>query len=192
MKAIIFVSAVAIAGLVACGGAVPVVSSLSGNTQVQLVNPSFDLSGAGSLEGWEANEHNAGNSFSFVPDTQNPLSTPASARINRYGNESWGLFRQTIPVKAIWIGKTARLTGSLRSEGADSFGGALFLQTRSGSDDVLTFNHMNDRRLYGSKPWASYSVDIKIPPQATQFNVGVMLEGGGTLWADDLKLEIID
>ena len=179
-------------GLSACGGSVPTTTPSLSNGAVPLVNPSFDLTPDGSLAGWEANEHSRGKSFSFTADASNMVSAPASASINRYGDEAWGLLRQTLPVKTVWIGKTARLSGSLKSEGADSFGAGLLLQTRTSGEDVLTYNHMSDRRLMGTQAWAKYSVEIKIPPQAFQFNLGIILEGGGTLWADDIQLEIID
>ena len=43
-------------------------------------------------------------------------------------------------------------------------------------------------RVFGTTPWAPFRVEVKVPPAAQQLLVGVMLEGGGTLWADDVLL----
>jgi hypothetical protein len=183
----------------ACGGsitlppvpAVPVAAAPQGQL-VPLKNPSFAAGADGQIEFWEANEHSRGHSFTFVADPKDAYSLPTSARINRYGDEAWGLLRQMVPVQPAWLNKTIRLTGFLRTDAVDSFGAAVLVQSRSASDDVLTWDHMNDRRLLGTRPWSAVSVQIKIPPNAAFISAGVMLEGGGTLWADDLRLEIID
>jgi hypothetical protein len=191
MKKYLVVAAAALS-LWGCGGSLPTTNANVPSNVVPLVNASFDLTSSGSIDGWEANEHNRGQSFSFVADTAEFASAPASAKIYRYGDEAWGLLRQNQPVLPAWLGKTARLTASLKSVGADSFGAGLVLQTQTGGDDILTHNHMGNARLLGNQGWTKYSIEIKIPPNAVKFNVGFMLEGGGTLWADDLKLEIID
>lgn len=159
---------------------------------VPLVNASFNADGQGRLAGWLASEHNTGNSYTFMADTQQARSQPSSARIQRYGQEIFGLLEQEVRVKPEWIGKTARLSGHLKSAGVSGTGGALVLQARLGGGAILVHNHMDDRRVRGDTPWTLYTVEIKLPPNAWSLRVGVLLEDGGTLWADDLALDIMD
>ena len=71
-------------------------------------------------------------------------------------------------------------------------GGALTLQITDGSGNTLVHNYMDNRRVRGDQGWKHYSVEVKLPPQTYYVNVGPMLEEDGTLWADDMVLEILD
>ncbi|MEO7640271.1 MAG: hypothetical protein ABIU07_02555, partial [Ramlibacter sp.] len=106
--------------------------------------------------------------------------------------EAFGLLEQRVVAQPAWEGHTVRLSGSLKTVGATGGGGALVLQARTASAVILTHDHMDDRRLKGDQGWKKVSVQLKLPPQTRQLLVGVMLEEGGTLWADDLMLELLD
>ena len=99
---------------------------------------------------------------------------------------------QLVPLQASWIGKTARLSGYLKTANAVDGGAGLMLQMLGGAGEILDWNHMNDSKVKLNQPWQSYSITLKILPKTAFISVGVMLEGGGTLWADDMKLELID
>ena len=159
---------------------------------VTMANPSFLADAAGELTGWHKIEHASGNSYTFTADTKSPLSKPSSLRIHRYGGEAFGLLEQRVTAPPAWEGHTVRLSGSLKTTGATGGGGALVLQARTGSSVILAHDHMDDRRLKGDQGWKKVSVQLKLPPQTRQLLVGVMLEEGGTLWADDLVLELLD
>ncbi|MEO7391587.1 MAG: hypothetical protein ABIU58_05400 [Ramlibacter sp.] len=157
-----------------------------------MANPSFVAGADGELTGWHKIEHASGNSYTFTADEKSPLSKPSSLRINRHGLEAFGLLEQRVAVLPAWAGHTVRLSGSLKTVGATGGGGALVLQARTGSAAILTHDHMDDRRLRGDQGWKKVSVQIQLPPATRQLLVGVMLEEGGTLWADDLVLELLD
>ena len=70
-------------------------------------------------------------------------------------------------------------------------GGALVLQALNGNDNILGHNHMDGHRIIVTTPWQPYSIEIKLPPITYTLRVGVMLEDAGTLWADDLRLELL-
>lgn len=159
---------------------------------IAIANPSFLANASGELTGWHKIEHASGNSYTFTADSKDPLSKPSSLRIHRYGHEAFGLLEQRVLAPPAWEGRTVRLAGSLRTLGASGGGGALVLQARSGSSVILAHDHMDDRRLKGDQAWKKVAVQLKLPPQTRQLMVGVMLEEGGTLWADDLALELLD
>lgn len=159
---------------------------------IALKNPSFNPTPQGQIADWLFLEHGQSGSYSFVADTEIARSQPTSARIRRNGTEIYGLLAQNLVVKSEWLNKSVRLSGYLRTESVDGTGGALVLQSLGGGGNILTWNHMNDQKAKGTQDWQRYAVDIKIPQDAASLRIGVMLEDGGTLWADDLTLELVD
>jgi hypothetical protein len=183
--------------LAACGGTPP--SPTDNSTQnartgtvIPLQNPSFNADAQGQMTGWTKGEHGAADSYTFVADADNAYSAPSSARIKRHGNEPFGLLDQSFKIQPEWRNKSVRLSGMLRSEGANGVGGALIIRVDGGSGEILAWNFMADTRVVGTQEWKHYSIDLKIPPNGTVLQLGVMLEGGGILWADDLLLELLD
>lgn len=162
-----------------------------GATFVPLKNPSFNVDDKGRFPGWAAMEHSQSGSYTFDADTTRAHSSPTSLRIRRIGAEPWGLVEQVITIPPDWLGKTVRLGGYLRTEGADG-GGALLIQTRAAGGSPLTYDHMNAGRPTGTQDWKRYSVEVKIPKEAKGLMVGAMLDGNGALWVDDLSLVLVD
>ncbi|RFC33973.1 MAG: hypothetical protein DID92_2727744645 [Candidatus Nitrotoga sp. SPKER] len=159
---------------------------------ISLKNPSFNPDKLGKITGWVEIEHGSGNSYTFVADSENALSVPSSARIKRYGSEPFGLLQQSISVHPSWHNKTARLSGSLRGVDINGAGGALVLRADDGSGQILAWNFMQNTRVKGTQDWKQYTIELKIPPSTYSLIVGVMLEDGGTLWADNLAIELVD
>jgi len=159
---------------------------------IEIENPSFTPDEAGNLLGWQAIGHASGKSHEYAADRVKPRSAPASGRIKRTGHEPWGLLAQVVTVKPEWVGRSVRLSGYLRTAGATGTGGALVLQATNGSGSVMVHDHMDDRRVRGDQGWKQVTTQVRIPAGAYFVKVGVMLEDDGTLWADDLKLELLD
>ncbi|MBP8019081.1 MAG: hypothetical protein KAY82_03500 [Hylemonella sp.] len=177
--------------LMGCGGVGP--SVIRPQNEIGILNPSFDqVAPDGALTAWRASEHNVGQSYTFTADTVGAWSAPSSAKINRHGDEEFGLLSQQIQFQPAWGNKTLRLSAQLKSEGVSGGGGALVLQMNAGGGQILAWNHMNSARLMGTRDWKKYSIDLKALPGTYSIKVGVMLEGAGTVWADDIKLEMIN
>ena len=177
--------------LAGCGGGDTSEEARLINVPIQ--NASFDqASASGELAFWLASEHNQGNSYAFAATSDSAWSAPLSLKIHRYGTETYGAMNQLVPLQGSWIGKTARLTAYLKTADAVDGGAGLTLQMLGGAGEILDWNHMNDSKVRLSKSWQTYSVTLKILPKTASISIGVMLEGGGTLWADDMKLELLD
>ena len=174
-----------------CGGVGPVGNRAA--NEIPIPNASFDqVSATGALLAWTASEHNQGNSYTFQADPNGAWSAPSSAKINRYGPEDFGLLSQQIRVQPAWVNKTVRLSAQLKTLGAVEAGAVLILQMNGSGGDIIAWNHMGTAPVRGTQDWKNYSIDLKVAPGTYSIKVGVMLEGAGTLWADDLKLEIVD
>ncbi|TWO69425.1 hypothetical protein FN976_19245 [Caenimonas sedimenti] len=179
--------------LAGCGGTGPLQSELTPGQPIALQNPGFTADPNGRMPGWSQIEHMGGESYTFVADTEHfALSAPSSLRMRRHGREFFGLMEQRVRMQPAWAGKTVRLSGFMRSRGATGTGGALLLQSRDGYDNIVRDERMAGRRVRGDTEWRQYAVEMKLPPSTWWIQVGVMLEDDGTLWADDIVLEIID
>lgn len=160
--------------------------------KVPLKNASFDqLDAQGRMRDWQFQEHVTPGHYTFEADPKGAKSAPASARIQRIKTEDYGSMVQGVAVEPCWKGRTARLTGFLRTQEANGVGAALTLQVRLADGGIGLWDHMNDRRVRGTRGWNSYSVEVKIGDNAYSLLYGLLLEGEGTLWADDLQLEIL-
>ncbi len=190
----LFVYLFVISTILGCSASPPDTSQngISVGVDVPLKNASFNPDTNGQIADWSAVEHSQGKSYSFTLDDKVVYSGTHSARIQRYGSEIYGMLDQNVRISPDWVGKTARLSGALKVEKADGGGGALILQATAGDGSISTWNHMQENRAKNTLDWKIYSVDIKVPGNAYFLRVGVMLEDGGTLWADDLKLTIIN
>lgn len=186
--------AACLATLTACASNAPPAPEVlpAGAVAIPLQNPSLNGDAQGRFAGWTLHEHMRGNSYTFVADATNAHSAPSSARIRRHGDEFFGLMQQLIPIPASWHGKTARFSGYLRTEGATGTGGALVIQARGSGGSPITHDHMDDHRVTGTQGWKRYSVEVKIPPGATDLQIGAMLQDDGTLWVDDVSLMLLN
>ena len=86
-------------------------------------------------------------------------------------------------------GKRVRLSGWLKTVDAGEAG--LWMRI-DGEQRVLAFDNMGDRAVSGTTDWKMYSVVLDVPSDAKNISLGVLLNGKGQIWADDLTFEVVD
>ncbi len=62
---------------------------------------------------------------------------------------------------------------------------------------TLAFDNMydcggNNRSIKGTTDWKKYEVVVDVPANSGNIYYGALLSAGGTLWLDDLKIEVVD
>jgi hypothetical protein len=87
-------------------------------------------------------------------------------------------------------GKRVRLTGLLKAEGVTGWSG-LWMRV-DGEAGPLALDNMHSRPVCGTSGWTAYNVVLDVDPRATEIVYGSVLSGGGRLWADAPKLELVD
>jgi hypothetical protein len=92
---------------------------------------------------------------------------------------------------AAYRGKRIRLRGAVRSEDVRGWAG-LWLRVDRDEKLGIAFDNMQDRPICGTTDWRAYDVVLDVTPEATRLSYGVLLSGEGRLWADDLRLEVVD
>jgi hypothetical protein len=154
---------------------------------IKLVNADFEssLTPDGGIEGWEPTTHANQDGWVFALDNSMMHAGHASARIHRSSNDPWGMLHQTLPAAGLG-GETLELSAWLRTDRADGEGAILVLRTlANGSVDKHVFMKPP---VTGTRDWMRYSVRLAIPRNSIAVGIGVMMQGGGTLWLDDVTL----
>ena len=189
----LFFGAILVALVAACASQSPLppgppaakVASMS------LVNPGFEstvVRGNGDPEGWFSYEHAIEPSYKFVIDATNPHSGLRSLRIDNYGPDVYGAVAQSLDAFG-YAGKTARFSGWLRTREA-SEGGAVQTVTALMSGATLAHNFMEQAPVRGTTGWQRYTITLRIPAGTDRVEVGAMLQGKGSLWLDDVELQL--
>ena len=54
---------------------------------------------------------------------------------------------------------------------------------------MLAFDNMQDRPIKGTTDWQNYAVVLDVPEGATGIFFGVLVNGSGSVWMSNLKIE---
>lgn len=158
-----------------------------------LVNPGFEsttVNRKGDPDGWYSFQHAGDKSYDFVLDGDRPRSGQRSLRIENTGPEPYGAIAQIVEAKP-YVGKTARLTGWLRTRDASGLGAGLTLLVLAGGA-TLDQNFMYEQSVRGTTDWQRFTITVPVKPGADRVEVGAMLRGTGALWLDDLELAFVN
>lgn len=83
-----------------------------------------------------------------------------------------------------------RLSAYLKSNMLEGWGGIWF-RIDGKQAEQLKFDNMQNRAITGTEDWNYYSSVLDVPEEAEVLNFGFLLQGTGTLWADDFCLEAV-
>jgi C-terminal processing protease CtpA/Prc len=109
-----------------------------------------------------------------------------SARIERNAASANDFSSITKSIPIDFAGSEIELRGYLRTEDVSGFAGLWMRE--DGERPALAFDNMQSRALKGTTDWTTYSIKLRVVPEATQLFIGVLVVGTGKAWADDLEL----
>lgn len=163
------------------------------------LNTSFDGESGAFIKDWFISQQGGATSFESVADTEVFRTPPSAARISRYGESAFSMLSQALNVVPEWRGRTVNLSAFIKTQGVDSEGrggAALVIRTdkvgwNRADGGVVGHNLMEVHRLKGDNDWQHVAIELKVPAAATLLRVGVMLQGGGTMWVDDLRAVLL-
>jgi hypothetical protein len=95
---------------------------------------------------------------------------------------------------AEYRGKRIRFSASVKAAGIEKWAG-LWMRidgvpaAGSRAPAMLGFDNMQGRPIKGTSDWKPYQVVLDVPDEAQAIAFGILLEGPGQAWMDDLKLE---
>lgn len=144
-------------------------------------------------EGWGG----GGETYERTSDTQEPHGGKHCGRIRHTGKDAsdmpdFASFTQNIPAAEL-RGQRVRYSGFLRTDKVESGFAGLWMRVDGKDENArgLTFDNMAERAPHGTTGWKEYAVVLDVPAEAEKIHFGALLSGNGTMWVDDLKLEIV-
>ena len=155
-------------------------------TPLLLPNAGFE----NGLEKWATSPAADTKAYEFALDTAVFHSGKQSVRIRSVGGDAGGAVYQVIPIAAL-RGKTLELGGWLKTSNAAGDGAALTLRVFDADGRLLEYNLMYQAPVKGTADWKRYAIPVKVSKNAMDLEIGVLLNNKGTVWADDLELNVI-
>lgn len=106
---------------------------------------------------------------------------------------------QWVPDPGMLRGHRVRLSAWIRSEkidGEKAWAGLWFRVDGDWSPEslqrpALGFDNMHDRPIKGTIDWTRVEIVLDVPEEARAVAFGVLLHGGGQVWLDHLKFEVV-
>jgi hypothetical protein len=105
--------------------------------------------------------------------------------------DEFGTAMQTTSAEA-YRGARVRLTAYVKAENVRGWAGLWMRVDDAGvGTKPLAFDNMEDRPIKGTSDWTPYSIVLDVPPQAKGLALGVLLQGEGHVWMDDVVIESV-
>jgi len=98
----------------------------------------------------------------------------------------FGTIMQTADAKP-YLGKRVRLSAWVKAKDIADWAGLWFRVDKGAS--FVSFDNMQDRPLKGSFDWKKVEIVLDVPRDSTSLAYGLLLNGTGSAWLDDLKFE---
>lgn len=99
------------------------------------------------------------------------------------------LMQQCLPNK--YLGKRIKMTAFIKSENVINWAGLWLRVDQAGSQQPLSFDNMSNRPIKGTSDWTKYEIVLDVPSNASLLAYGVLLDGTGQIWFDNITFEIV-
>jgi C-terminal processing protease CtpA/Prc len=165
--------------------------------QVKVANPGFEQASAdGVPSGWFVPPVVAEAGFK-AKVVDEGCRTGRCAMITRVANPPENIFgnlMQSLPAAGYTLHRV-RLRAAIRvaqpSGGPPDTRSQMWLRLDR-ADNSMAFLENMDRRPIRSSEWNTYDIETDVPEDVSRFAFGFMLFGAGSVWVDDVSLEILD
>ena len=163
---------------------------------VTIVNAGFEsnIPGIdGNPEGWYSYQHAGPESYKISLDGEVAHSGRQSARIDNIGPEIYGTLAQIVRGPQ-FAGKKVRFTAWLKTRGVTgngwSKGTGLALTAYAGGQTVGGTN-FRKTAFGGTTDWSRHEATVVVPTGTERIDIEISLTGPGTVWVDDVTLEVL-
>ena len=85
--------------------------------------------------------------------------------------------------------KRVRFAGVLRTEQVSEWAGLWMRVDGHAQGEILALDNMRGRSPSGTTDWTRYEIVLDVGPKAKLVALGVLLEGEGAVYADELTIE---
>ena len=94
-----------------------------------------------------------------------------------------------------FIGKRVQFSGFVKSQEVDEWCGLWMRIDAEASGDkinMLAFDNMQNRPIRGTTEWNQYSCVLDVPENAAVINIGMLINGKGKVWLDNVVFQEVD
>ena len=102
--------------------------------------------------------------------------------------DEFGSLMQRFPARFL-ARRTVQFEGELKVADVSGWAG-LWIRADGTETADLVFDNMQRRGLHATQDWSRYSIDVNLPAETSWLNIGIVLCGSGTVYADDLRLRV--
>ena len=130
--------------------------------------------------------------YDVTLDTEIKLSGKSCVRLSRTDaatKHKFGTIVQAIDATK-FAGQRLRFTGYVKTEDVTDYAG-LWLRVNSSDRGTVAFDDMRRRPITGTNDWYQYEIVLDVPDDGGMISFGALLSGGGTIWIDDLSLDVV-
>lgn len=115
---------------------------------------------------------------------------PSTFIKNKVANPtSWGSTVQVIPVDDV-RGKRLMVSGYIKTTNVARYA-EYWVRIDGSNHQVLVYDDMANRPLTGTADWRAFSIVMEVPTTATNIFMGLLLNGVGEVWVDDLSVAVV-
>ncbi len=159
-------------------------------TDIKLVNPSFEAPANGArAPGWTPSQHTGPDrNYEWAVDSETATDGKASYRIKRMSPQVFGMINQGVIV-AEHAGKTLEFSAAMKGQDIGPDGWVLVVNVENRN---AILEQVRSTPVTGKQDWKRSVVRFKLPADAYELKLGVMLLDSGTGWVDDVKLRVVD
>lgn len=109
---------------------------------------------------------------------------------NKVANPTtWGSTVQAIPVDEV-RGKRLMVSGYIKTSAVARYT-EYWVRIDGADHQVLTYDDMSNRPLSGTADWRAFAIVLVVPSNATSISMGLLLNGVGEAWVDDLSVNVV-
>lgn len=148
-------------------------------------------SNAQSIDGW-SKAGSKPKSYEVGFDKNNVKTGKKSAYIESIEEqiEGFGTLMQSCNAKN-YLGKKIKMTAYVKSQNVAGWSGLWLRVDSKTSKKPLSFDNMSNRSIKGTTDWKKYEIILDVPLESSKLNYGLLINGTGKVWFDQLNIEII-
>ncbi len=90
-----------------------------------------------------------------------------------------------------YIGKRIRFSAFIKTQEVKAWCG-LWMRINDSTANILKIDNMQNRPIRETNDWNYYAVVLDVPISSNIINMGILLNGTGTVWMDHINFETVD
>ncbi len=91
-----------------------------------------------------------------------------------------------------YLSKRIKMTAYIKAQGVGNWTGMWLRVDSKETKKALSFDNMQDRPINGDTDWIKCEIILDVPEESGTLNFGVLLNGTGKVWFDNISFEVVD